>query len=168
MWSLSSLILTPMASPRAANTPATAMATRAAATAYSESSRPVSSLRKSLSIALILGHLLVKGLGCLQFGQTRSRNGCYANASDPVRRLFASADMRAEFIDLRADRSAQRREGSDDGDSNQRCGNGIFRQLKTGFIAKEFPNHLFAPLVWLWLGYFVRLLPRRKKAREGC
>jgi hypothetical protein len=87
--------------------------------------------------------------------QTRSRNRCHANAPELVRGLFAGADVGAEFVDLSADGCAQRRESSDDGDSNQRCGNGIFRQLKTCFIAKEIPNHFFAPLV-LVIALFLR------------
>jgi hypothetical protein len=80
------------------------------------------------------------------FDQARSRNRRHKNAPDLVRGLLACADMGSEFGDLGADSGAQRRKGSDDRDSNQRCGNSVFRQLKTGFIAKEFPNHfVFAP-----------------------
>jgi hypothetical protein len=64
-----------------------------------------------------------------------------------MRGLFAGADMVSEFGDLIANRCTQRRKGADDGDRDQSCGNSVFRQFKTGFIAKEIPNHLFAPLV---------------------
>ena len=94
------------------------------------------------------------------------------NQSAAKARQNVSAHLLGDGIakrgDLSADRGTQGRKGADDCDRNQSCGNSIFRQFKTRFIAKEFANHLFAPLVWLWPGYFVRLLPRRKKAREGC
>ena len=68
MWPLNSVILTPMASPKALKTPATAIATNAAATAYSESSRPVSFFRKALNIAVTPEWFEVKRAG---FGNAR-------------------------------------------------------------------------------------------------
>jgi hypothetical protein len=65
--------------------------------------------------------------------------------------LFAVGDCGAKTRDLSADGGAEGGKSADDCDRNQRCGNSVFRQLKTGFIAKEIPNHLFAPLVWLVL-----------------
>src|SRR6185503_2678729 len=59
-----------MAVPKAVKAPTTAIATKAAATAYSDNSRPVSS-RKNLLIILLLLLSLVKGL-----------------SADPRRRLF--------------------------------------------------------------------------------
>jgi hypothetical protein len=47
-----------------------------------------------------------------------------------------------QFVNLRADVGAQQLEGGDGCERDERCRNGVFRQLKTGFIAKESLNHL--------------------------
>jgi hypothetical protein len=68
-----------------------------------------------------------------------------------LRSLELLSNGRAKRSDFAADCRSQGREGGDDRNRNQSCGDCIFRQLKTCFIAKEIPNHFFAPLVWLLL-----------------
>jgi hypothetical protein len=55
-------------------------------------------------------------------------------------------DLICQRSDLGPDVRAQQLEGCDGCERDERCGDGVFRQFKTGFIAKESLNHLFAPL----------------------
>ena len=74
-----------------------------------------------------------------------------SNTSTKARRLpiFAEQDyplmVAASVLILELIAVPRAVKSNDDCDRNQSCGNGVFRQLKTGFIAKEFPNHVFAP-----------------------
>src|SRR5437763_13292155 len=53
-------------------------------------------------------------------------------------------------VDLGADVGAQQLEGGDGCERDQRCGDGVFRQFKTSFIAKESLNHFVCSFrVWL-------------------
>src|SRR5829696_7766412 len=93
-----------------------ARATSAAATAYSDSSRPVSSLQNFL-ITFVLLYACVPLL-------------------DGVR----------QRVDLVSDVATQQLEGGDGCQRDQRRGDRVLGQLKTCFVAKESLNHLFAPL----------------------
>src|SRR4030095_4766353 len=130
-----------MAVPRAVKATTQAIATNAAATAYSESSSPVSSWRKFVIIfcSLFLVSGFWKGL------TTRfTRVSPQLKRVEPIFcRIELSRDGGGQGVDLRANGGAESCESGNDGDRNQSCGNGIFRQLKTCFIAKEIPNHFF-------------------------
>src|SRR5882724_2692495 len=154
-----------MAVPRLVKATTTAMATNAAATAYSESSRPVSSRRKFL---IIFFAPLPDGT-TLEEPTTR-----FTRVRPQLKRagphsccVGLSVDGRGKRVNLSVNGGAEGRESSDDCDRNQGCRNGIFRQLKTGFIAKEFPNHFVCSfsLVMAWDTSFAFFPVERKPAK---
>src|SRR4051812_25705278 len=110
-----------MLPPRSWKAATAASATRAAATAYSDNSRPDSSLKKCLITFLLLLRFLAPLFNCV-----------------------------CQRVDLGADVAAQQLEGGDGGERDERCGDGVFRQFKTCFIAKESLNHFVCSFrVWL-------------------
>src|SRR5438105_12195794 len=100
-----------MLPPRSWKAATAANATSAAATAYSDNSRPVSSFKN-----LLITNFLLTDLESL-FNCVRQR------------------------VDLGADVAAQKLESCDGCQSYERCGDGVLRQFKTCFIAKESLNH---------------------------
>src|SRR6266700_2652693 len=128
MCPVNSEIFPTMALPRAAKTPATATTTRAAATAYSESSSPVSS---NMNLVIMSFPPQVQKFGIKP-------------AALSFRSLFSGADMGTQLVNFVANGGAQRRECSNDGDSNQSRRHGIFGKFQSSFVIEEFFNHDFA------------------------
>src|SRR5215207_351305 len=94
------------------------MAMSAAATAYSDSSRPVSSRRKFFNIFFCSPSSEIGWEGCLRLdGALQLR--------DPV-----------------GNGGAERREGADDRDGDERRRDGVLGQFETGLVAHEFLQHL--------------------------
>jgi hypothetical protein len=54
-------------------------------------------------------------------------------------------NLAGEFVDLRADVGSQSLESDDASQRDERCGYGVFRKFKTGFICEKSLNHFVAP-----------------------
>jgi len=65
----------------------------------------------------------------------------------PGRRVHKELlNLAGEFVDFGADVGTQQLESGDGCQRDERCGNCVFRKLKTGFIAEKSLNHFVAPL----------------------
>src|SRR2546427_2678681 len=116
-----------MASPKAANTPATAIATSAAATAYSESSRPFSS---AMNFLIMSCSPIIRNL------DHTWPHPCFTG-------LFSSAYMCTQLIDFVANRCAQSCKSADNRNGHQSCCDCIFRKLQARLVEDKALNHGF-------------------------
>jgi hypothetical protein len=57
----------------------------------------------------------------------------------------AGVDRASETVDLGADAAAEQLESGDACQRDERCGDGVFRKFKTGFITQKSLNHFVAP-----------------------
>src|SRR6185295_5624472 len=105
-----------------------ANATSAAATAYSDSSKPLSSFKNFLNIRSILPQRI-----------KAHRQHLLAAAGRRIHKELLN--LAGEFVDLRADVGTQQLERGDGCQRDERCGNCVFRKFKTGFIAEKSLNH---------------------------
>src|SRR6185437_8754645 len=122
--------------PKSWNAATAANATSAAATAYSESSKPLSSFKNFLNIRSILLNKLKAPIITPAAHRCRVERG--------HKELL---NLAGEVSDLGGDVGAQQLESGDGCQRDERCGNCVFRKFKTGFIAEKSLNHVVAPLV---------------------
>src|SRR6185436_7874827 len=107
------------------NAATAANATSAAATAYSESSRPVSSSQNLFSINVLLV-FKTEAFHCIRQQQLRALPGSIGS--------LELLDLAGELVDLRADVGTQQLERGDCCQRDERCGHGVLGKFKTGFI----------------------------------
>src|SRR5436190_845627 len=139
--------------PRVPNTSTTANAIKAAATAYSESSNPVSSLRKPfiISSSFIVGftsHLEWRG---------------------PLRLAFyrpGLLDVAGQVGDDAGDVLAKGSKHKNDCQGDQSRGHCVFGKFQTGFVSKKFGNHFKLLLMWLLVLFPAELVEGRSSGRR--
>src|SRR5579885_422152 len=111
-----------------------ASVTSAAASAYSDSSSPLSSLKKFLPLT---------SPSSLRDGGTPRP----ARVEGAAARAFALLDVAGEIVDDAADISAQGREDPDDGECDEGGGDRVLRQFESALVAQEILKHHHVLLV---------------------